>query len=286
MKTRSKANQQTAQDKQEKLQQITAKLEEGVKEVFTSGKFTEYLSVMSRFHSYSINNQILIMLQHPSAQYVAGYKTWQKDFDRQVRKGEKAISILAPQTHKRMKEVTLEDGTTETQEVRYTTYRTVPVFADDQTEGKDLPTICNKLTASVDGYADLIARLESVSPVPVRYDQIDGGANGYFRQDTREIVVQADMSQSQTIKTLAHEIAHSILHDKENGTDKDADRATREVEAEGTAYTVLQYLGIDSADYSFEYVASWSSGREAKELRSTLDAIRTTAGKIIEGIGA
>lgn len=269
----------------ERLEQITAKLETGVKEVFTSERFTEYLAVMSRFTRYSVNNQLLIMLQRPTAQHVAGYKAWQTKFNRTVRHGEKAIYILAPQPHTIEKEVVLADGTTETKEVRFTTYKPVPVFGDDQTDGQELPSLCKKLAATVDGYAELKGRLESISPVPVSYEPTNG-CNGYFHLTDKRIVVNDSLSQSHTIKTLVHEISHSLLHDKDNGTEADADRKTKEVQAEATAYTVLQWLGIDSSDYSFDYIVSWSSGKDTKELTESLEVIRNTAKMIIEGLEA
>ena len=273
-------------NRQERLKQITEKLENGVRDLFISDKYLTYLKVMSRFHRYSLNNQILIAIQKPDASLVAGYKTWQTKFSRTVKHGEKAIYILGPVSHQIEKEVILADGSTQKQEISYMTFRPVPVFSAEQTEGEELPTICQRLTGTVEGYKDLISKLEAVSPVPVSYEEIKGGANGYYHLLDKKIVIQSGMTQEMTVKTLIHEISHALLHDIDLGTDKDADRMTREIEAESTAYAVLQYLGIDSSDYSFGYIAGWSSDKDTKELKRSLEMIRSTADTIITGIEA
>lgn len=264
------------------IKAITEQLEQGVKEVFTSDKYIEYLRFMSKFTSYSFNNTMLIFLQKPDASLVAGYKSWQQK-GRQVRKGEKGITILAPCPHK--KEVETEDG--EKQTISWTSFRAVSVFDVSQTDGEELPTGCvTKLTGEVEGFTELIEKLESVSPVSVSYENIKGSANGYFSNAEKRIVIQEGMSQQQTVKTLVHEISHAILHDSEEGEEKEAGRNTREVQAESVAYTVCSMLGLDTSDYSFGYVAGWSSTREIKELNESMEVIRKTAKDIADKLAA
>lgn len=265
----------------QKIEDITAKLEQGVQDVFTSEKYINYLQVMSRFYNYSARNCLLIAIQCPEASHVAGFNAWKK-FNRHVKKGATAIRILAPVPCK-VKKVD-EDG--EEYEATFMKFKSTCVFDISQTEGEDLPTICDRLTGDVDGYADLLQKLQAVAPVPVRFDTITGGAAGYFAPADYEIVVNEGMSETQTIKTLVHEIAHAVLHNKEDGAEKDADRSTKEVQAESVAYTVCQYMGIDTTSYSFEYVAGWSTGRETKELLSSLETIRSTAADMIAKIAA
>lgn len=265
------------------IKEITEQLEQGVKEVFTSDRYIEYLQFMSKFTSYSVNNIILIMMQKPNASLVAGYKAWQNKFNRQVRKGEHGITILAPCPHK--KEIEDENG--ETQTISWTSFRAVKVFDVSQTDGEELPTGCvQMLTGEVENYMDLIEKLEEISPVPVGYENIEGGANGYFNTAEKRIAIQEGMSQQQTIKTLIHEISHAILHDRDEGEEKDADRHTREVQAESVAYTVCSMLGLDTSDYSFGYVAGWSSTKEIKELNESMEIIRKTAKDISDRLAA
>lgn len=267
----------------DKIKQITDKLEQGVKDVFTDN-FINYLQVISKFHNYSFNNTLLIAMQKPDATLVAGYKSWQTKFKRQVRKGESAIRILAPIPCKMKKEVALQDGTMEEQEIKFTRYRAVSVFDISQTDGEELPSICKTVADDVEEYETLRDKLISIAPVPVGFEDIQGGANGYFHHEDKRIAIKAGMPQGQTIKTLVHEIAHSILHDKDQGEEKEADRRTKEVQAESVAYVVNQYLGLDTSDYSFGYVAGWSSGKDVKELRASLETIRNTAHDIIDKI--
>lgn len=270
-------------DRKEEIKAITEKLEQGIKEVFTSGRYEDYLKSMSKFYHYSVNNCFLIAMQCPHASFVAGYKMWQKEFGRQVKKGEKAIRILAPMQKKYTATVTNPDtGAEEQKELKYTFYRAVPVFDLSQTEGKDMPEIACKLTGT-DG-AELIQRVISVSPVPVRFEAVPGSANGFYHHDGY-IVVDEGLSPSQTLKTLVHEIAHATIHCKD-GQQEEADRRTKEVQAESIAYTVCNFLGVDTSDYSFGYVAAWSTGKELDELRQSLEIIRQTAGNIIDGIQA
>lgn len=257
------------------IEGITEKLEQGMKDLLNGENWRAYLKTMSRFHKYSFGNCILITMQFPEASRVAGYKTWQS-LGRQVRKGEKAISILAPCPHKRKAEVTRPDGTVEEKEICFTTYRAVPVFDIAQTDGKDIPEICNALTGGVHGFTRLREVLSSISPVPVTEGDARG-AHGFYSRAENRIVIQQGMSEAQTIKTTVHEIAHSLMH-RESG-----DRVTEEVEAESVAFTVCQYLGIDSSEYSFGYVAGWSDG-DMDRLKESLAAIQKTAHTIIEGI--
>lgn len=261
-----------------KIDDITKQLEEGVKAVFESDKYKEYLDFMGKFYDYSVNNIILIMHQMPSASLVAGYKTWQNKFKRQVRKGAKAIKILAPCPHKAIKIV---DG--EEQEIRWTSFRAVSVFDVSQTDGDALPTGCvQMLSGKVQGYAGLVKKLMAVSPVPITYESIQGGANGCYKLDEKRIVIRQGMSELQTVKTMVHEISHAVLHDKDNGMEKDANKHSREVQAESVSYIVCNALGLDTSDYSFGYVAGWSTGKEMKELVESLDVIRKAAVELVE----
>ena len=268
--------------KNDKTKEIIQQLEQGVQDVFTSDRYITYLQIMSRFYNYSARNCLLINMQCPGASRVAGFKAWQKNFNRHVRKGEKAIKILAPVPCKTT--VTDDDGNEK--EITFTKFRTACVFDVSQTDGDALPTLCDRLTGDVDGYAELIEKLQQIAPVPVRFDDFKGTAAGYFHFVDHEIVVREGMSETQTVKTLIHEIAHSILHNKEDGEQADANRDTKEVQAESIAFTVCNYIGIDTSSYSFEYVASWSSGRETKELIESLDVIQKTAKDLIEKIAA
>ena len=270
-------------DRNEEIKAITEKLEQGIQDMFVSGKFEEYLRAMAKFHRYSVNNCFLIAMQCPEASLVAGYKTWQKEFGRQVKKGEKAIRILAPMTRKVKRLVKNElTGEEEEREVSFMTYRVVPVFDVSQTEGPDVPSIATRLTGDAD--ADLIERVIAASPVPVRFEPVPGSANGYYHHDGY-IVVDDALSPMQALKTLVHEVAHATIHCK-GGEEEEANRGTKEVQAESIAYTVCSYLGIDTSDYSFGYVAGWSSGRELKELKASLEVIRQTAGALIDSINA
>lgn len=264
-------------------EEITKELERGVKELLASDKYKEYLDVMGRFHEYSVNNSILIFLQMPQATMVAGYQAWQNKFKRQVRKGEKGIRILAPCPHKYTKQIEDENGNKEEHEFNWTSFRPVSVFDISQTEGDEIPEICNDLTGNVEGYKELVDKLIAVSPVRVSFEPINSAAKGYFNDAENKIVVKAEMSEEQTVKTLVHEIAHSLLHGKE-GEETEADRNTKEVQAESVAYTVCRMLGLNTEEYSFGYIAGWSAGKELKELNQSMETIRKTANKIMEGI--
>ena len=289
-----------AKTEKQKVQEITEKLEQGIKELFESEKYKTYLNTMSKFHNYSFNNTMLIAMQKPDATLVAGYKAWQKNFERHVNKGEKAIRILAPAPYKIKEErdkidpVTQEllldkDGNPQKEEVEITipAFRAVSVFDLSQTDGKPIPELTAKeLLSDVEGYQDMIRAVEAISPVPIELEEIAGDSKGYYDREAKRIAVQENMSESQTLKTMIHEVAHSKLHSKEVEQDeqKRKDRNTKEVEAESVAYTVCQHFGIDTSDYSFGYIAGWSSGRDTKELRSSMDTIRRTASELITGI--
>ena len=277
-------NNYKGKSQKERIQEITEQLEAGVVAVFESNAYKAYLKCMSKFHNYSLNNTLLIALQRPDASLVAGYNAWKKDHGRQVRKGEKGIKIIAPCKYKVELDEKDEDGNQKVAE--YTGFKVATVFDYSQTEGRELPSIgVNELTGDVSDYRKLFNALTEMCPVPVYSKDIDGGAKGYFSDTEGKIVIKSGMSQMQTIKTLIHEMAHQKLHAKEN-LDKDhpIDRRTKEVEAESIAYTICQHYGLDSSDYSFSYVAGWSSGKETKELKASLERIRSAADEMITGI--
>ena len=342
------------------VREITDKLEQGIKELFESERFKEYLRTMSKFYHYSFSNTLLIAMQKPEATYVAGYTSWQRNFDRQVMKGEKGIKILAPAPYKAKEErekidpstqkpVLDADGkpVTETVEVMRPAFKVVSVFDISQTDGKELPDIIvDELSGSVENYAAFFEALKQESPVPITFEDIPGGAKGYFSPIENRIAIQEGMSEIQTIKTAIHEIAHAKLHSidrpepeptwkivmiSDGGTKRDflsgfaseaeanaaaehegwrfvdenrfewrleveedtsaaqdmrKDRHTKEVEAESVAYTVCQRYGIETSDYSFGYIAGWSSDKETKELKGSLETIRKTAAELIDSIDA
>lgn len=272
--------------KNNNIDEITEKLEQGVKDVFGSEKYKAYLAFVSKFYDYSANNCLLIWMQKPDASLVAGYKAWQEKFKRQVKKGEKGIKILAPMPKKFTKKVKDEDGNEVEKEIKYTAFRAISVFDISQTEGEDVPSMVDDLQGNVEQYADLVEKLKAISPVPVSFEAFDSKAKGYYSPSENRIVVQPDLSEQQSLKTLIHEISHAILHNQEDGEQKDADRHTKEVQAESVAYTVCAALGVDTSDYSFGYVAGWSEGREVKELTASIDVIRRTAKEIIEALKA
>ena len=288
----------------QQVREITDKLEQGIKELFESERFKEYLRTMSKFYNYSFNNTLLIAMQKPEATYVAGYTSWQRNFDRQVMKGEKGIKILAPAPYKAQEErekidpltqkpVIGADGkaVTETVEVLHPAFKVVSVFDVSQTDGKELPDIIvDELKGTVENYEAFFNALKQESPVPISFEDIPGGAKGFFSPVESRIAIQEGMSEIQTVKTAIHEIAHAKLHavkpDEKAAPEDKKDRHTKEVEAESVAYTVCQRYGIETSDYSFGYIAGWSSGKETKELKSSLDTIRKTAAEMIEGIDA
>ena len=293
----------TSEKPAEKLKEITDRLEQGIKELFDSERYKEYLRVMSKFHNYSFNNTLLIAMQKPDASLIAGFNAWKNNFQRNVMKGEKGIKILAPSPFKikqemekidpaTQKPVIGADGkpVTEEKEITIPAFKVVSVFDVSQTEGKEIPNLAvDMLTGDVERFKDVFAALEKTSPVPIGFEKIEGGAHGYYHLEEKRIAIDEGMSELQTLKTAIHEIAHAKLHDIDlnasvtEQTDR-PDRRTREVQAESVAYAVCQHYGLDTSDYSFGYVAGWSSGRELGELKSSLETIRSAAAEIINSI--
>ena len=278
------------EEREEQIKILTDQLEKGIKEVFTSEKYKAYLSTMEKFHSYSFNNSILIYLQRPNATRVAGYKTWQS-LERQVKEGEKGIRIFAPRPYQYIREVEAIDPGTgemlrdqngkpimEKEEHSYVRFIPVKVFDVSQTEGKALPTLSEELQGEAQNYEALMAAIKEAAQVPIRFDTWADSKKGYYNLTNQEIVIKSGMSERQTVKTAIHETAHSILH-----TDKEhlKDSATMEVEAESVAFVVCQHFGLDTSDYSFGYLASWSSGKELPELKASLQTIQKTSDGLI-----
>ncbi len=292
-----------SQKSTEKIKEITDRLEQGIQDLFDSDRFKEYLRVMSKFHDYSFNNTLLIAMQKPDATFVAGYTSWKKDYGRQVVSHAKSIKVLAPSPYKVKREVDKIDPTTkkpvigkdgkpvkEETEITVPAFKVVSVFDVSQTEGKELPTIgVDELTGDVEQYADFFKAATQASPAPVGFEKIESGAKGYYSQIEKRIAINEGMSELQNLKTLIHEIAHAKLHDIDlNAPAKEQadrpDRRTREIQAESIAYAVCQHYGLDTSDYSFAYVAKWSSGRELSELKASLKTIRDTAAGLIADI--
>ncbi len=291
-----------ARTEKQKVKEITDRLEEGLKELFEGEKYKSYLNTMSKFHNYSANNIQLIEMQCPDATYVAGYKAWQKNFERHVNRGERGIRILAPAPYKIKEEREKIDPVTnepvldrdgmpvmEEVEIKIPAFRVVTVFDYSQTDGKELPGLgVSELHGNVENYRDFMETLSRVSPVPIRYEGMEGDRKGYFIDLSHPIAIKEGMEEVQTVKTGVHEVAHAKLHAKEveQETGFAKDRETKEVEAESIAYTVCQHFGIDTSDYSFGYIAGWSSTKEMPELKSSLDTIRRTSSELIKGIEA
>lgn len=293
----------TAKDTEGKVKEVTERLEAGVRELFESERYQAYLKAMSKFHDYSLNNTLLILMQKPDASLVAGFGKWRDDFERHVKRGEKGIKIFAPAPYTIKKEAEKIDPDTgqpvigadgkpvmEQREIKIPAFKVVSVFDVSQTDGKEIPDLSvDALTGSVEQYEDFWRVLKEVSPVPVELEKIEGGAHGYYSLTDKRIAVDEGMSELQTIKTLIHEIAHAKLHDIDlNAPTEEMEnrpnRRTREVEAESIAFTVCQHFGLDTSDYSFGYVAGWSSDKEIKELKASLETIRTTASALITEI--
>lgn len=292
----------TATDTAGKVKEITAQLEADVKDLFHSERYQDYLKAMSKFHDYSLNNTLLIVMQKPDASLVAGYGKWRDEFERHVKRGEKGIKILAPAPYKIKKEqekldpdgkpIIGEDGkpVTEQKEITIPAFKVVSVFDVSQTDGKEIPDIAvDSLTGSVEQYEDFFKALEQTSPVPVGFERIESGAHGYYHNGEKRIALNEGESELQTVKTLIHEIAHAKLHDIDLNAPPEQQqerpsRRTREVEAESIAYTVCQHFGLDTSDYSFGYVAGWSSDKDIKELKASLETIRATASELITEI--
>jgi len=275
----------------DRIKELTDRLEAGIKEVFTSGRYREYLSAMNKFHSYSYNNSLLILMQKPEASYVAGYKTWET-LGRHVKKGEKGITILAPCPYKSVKYVEVVDPNTgqvkrdeqgnvmkERKEISRASFKAISIFDISQTEGKPLPELAKELQGEIPDYKKLMDSIHEVAPVPIRFDTWNETKKGHYDLAKREIVIKSGMSELQTIKTAIHETAHSILHrDKAHAKDQ----ATMEIEAESVAFICCQHLGLDTSDYSFGYLAGWSSNKELPELKASLQTIQKTAHEVIE----
>ena len=285
---------------EKQLKEISERLEQGVKEIFTSERYTEYLNTMSKFHNYSFNNTLLITMQKPEATLVAGYQAWQKKFNRHVKRGEKGIQIIAPapirekQEIEKIDPVTKEpvigdDGQPETEivEMVIPRFRVATVFDVSQTEGEPIAELeVPKLTGSVQFYDTFMQALQNISPVPIRMMNVEGDAKGYYHQTEKYIAIKEDMSNVQTMKTGVHEVSHALLHDREvmdaEGVLKD--QTTKEVEAESIAYIVCNHFGLDTSEYSFTYIASWCESRDMKALKASMDTIRKTSAEIIGNI--
>ena len=279
----------------EQFKEITDKLEQGVSDVFSSDNYKQFLDTMAKFPRYSVNNNILIMMQKPDAQMCQSFTGW-KEMGRFVKKGEKGIKILAPAPYTIQREQTKlddrgnpmldKDGEPimESVEIKVNAFKVVSTFDVSQTEGKELPTLgVDELTGGVDGYGTFMEALKEVCPVPMTFENIEGGAKGFYSQTEKRIAIQEGMSEAQTVKTAIHEMAHQKLHAIENNGPKQT-RGSKEVEAESVAYTVCQHYGIDTSDYSFSYVAGWSEGKEMPELKASLDTIRRAASEMITAI--
>lgn len=285
---------------EKQLKEISERLEQGVKEIFTSERYTEYLNTMSKFHNYSFNNTLLITMQKPEATLVAGYQAWQKKFNRHVKRGEKGIQIIAPapirekQEIEKIDPVTKEpvigdDGQPETEivEMVIPRFRVTTVFDVSQTEGEPIAELeVPELTGSVQFYDTFMEALQNISPVPIRMMNVEGDAKGYYHQTEKYIAIKEDMSNVQTMKTGVHEVSHALLHDREvmdaEGVLKD--QTTKEVEAESIAYIVCNHFGLDTSEYSFTYIASWCESRDMKALKASMDTIRKTSAEIIGNI--
>jgi hypothetical protein len=279
----------------DKMKEITDRLEQGILGLYESDRYADYLRTMSKFHDYSLNNTILIAMQ--GGNLVKGYKQWEKEFDRHVKPGEKAIKILAPSPFTVKKQVEKidpdtqkpvfdKDGkpVTEEKEIKIPAFRVVSVFDVSQTEGKELPTLTYELTGNVEQYKDFFAALEKTSPFAMGFEALSGSIKGRCNYEEKRIIINEGMEELQNIKTAIHEIAHATLHNIDKDTPERPDHRTREVQAESVAYAVCQHYGLDTSDYSFGYIAGWSSGKELAELKGSLETIRSTAAKLIDTI--
>ena len=285
-----KEREEYKKEKQKEIKDVLKKLEEGVKEVFESDRFKEYLNTMSKFHSYSPNNVLWILMQKPDATHIAGFNKW-KELGRSVKKGEKALKVLAPIKHSKIVEIDKIDPITkkfildsngdrvkELVKQDYLTYRVVPVFDIKQTEGKDLPRLVDELKGSINNYKILKESIEEVAKVPIEYIDIKDESKGYYSLDENNIKIKKGMDEKQTLKTLIHELTHSRLH---NTIEALSDRAAAEVQAESVAFIVSDHFEIDTSEYSFGYVAAWSMGKDITELKKSLNIISKESNKII-----
>lgn len=280
--------------REEKMSMIQEKLENGVRAIFESENYKDYIRTMAKFPNYSINNCILIASQRPDASYVCGYKTWQTEFNRTVNRNESGIVIIAPVKYKadvdepvydeNSHPVLGEDGKQKTEKVtkEFQGFRPAYVFDVAQTSGEPLPSLVHLLQGGVDDFEVIKSALIEISPVPVTFEPINSGANGFYSPGEKRIVVKEDLPELQTIKTLIHEIAHAELG---HGSEEDKfDRKTKEVQAESVAFWVAAMIGedggLDTSDYSFGYISGWSKDKEVTELKESLDLIKETADRI------
>lgn len=261
------------------LKEITSSIEAGIKDMYNSDKYKAYLKTMSTFHKYSLNNIILIAMQRPDATQVAGFSTWKTKFSRNVKKGEKGIKIIAPIVVKSKK----QDAVDEEQQEFISAFRVVTVFDVSQTEGKDLPTMASNLDGDVKQFDTLVESIKRSAHIPILFKQLMENIDGYYSRKENHIVIRDNMSEVQTISALVHEVAHSILH-SDTTKRKSLTRNTAEVEAESVSYTVCSYLGVETSDNSFGYIAGWSASKELEELKSSLEVIRKTASELIDSI--
>ena len=253
--------------------EVKEMLQDGVEGIFTGGKYAEYLKFLSSFRDYSFCNCVLIYSQKPEASLVCGYKAWEK-YKRHVKKGETGIRILAPITKKRLN----DDGT---EDVIYSSFKAVSVFDISQTEGEPVPTICNQLSGTVEDFEKYWNKVVAFSPVPVSIEPIP--ANGCFDKSTNRILVNEGLDEAQRLKTLIHEVAHSLLHGND-GQEKEADRSTREVQAKSISFMVCNGIGLDTSDYSFGYIAGWSKNKDLNELKNSMDVIMNTSDRILKAV--
>lgn len=288
----------TSKDPKERMKEITDKLEQGIKDIFNSDRYKQYLNTVSKFHNFSFRNTVLILMQNPDATQVAGFSSWRDNFNRTPKKGEHGMKIIAPSMYeveieqkkidpKTKKPVIGADGKPIMEKVKQERmgFRVATVFDVEQTEGEPLPTLANKLTANVDNFKDFVKALKKISPMPIKFDKIEGGTDGLCSYEDKRITIQKGMSEAQTLSTIIHEIAHAKLHNiPEKEGEQRPDQKTREVQAESIAYTVCQYFGIDTSNNSFGYIANWSSNKDTAELKASLDIIRNTAADIIKGV--
>ena len=293
----------------ERLQEITAGIEQGIKELFESEKYMRYLSVMSKFHRYSVNNTMLIYMQKPEATLVAGFNKWKNQFERHVKKGEHGITIIAPTPYKKKIEEMKRDPDThalildadgkavmEEKEIEIPMFRPVKVFDVSQTDGKPLPELASSLSGTVPHYEAFLEAVRRSASVPIEFEAMAANTDGYFSPDRQRIAIREGMSEVQTVSATVHEVAHSKLHDRQkiqetsaagdNASDqpKPKDRNTEEVEAESISYAVCQYFGIQTGENSFGYIASWSKDKDLKELRASLETINKTSCELINDI--
>lgn len=281
------------ENRKAQIDEITSKIPEAISNFMKAEAYQEFLKTMGKFNSRSINNCILIAMQRPDATYCEGFAAWKNKFERNVNKGAKGIKIIQPSPYKKKimtdkvdssgNPILDKNGKVIQEEVEkiIPAYKVGYVFAYEDTNGVPLPEICHKLDATIENYDRFLEGLKTISPVPIIFQKIKGGANGYFHLEAKDIHIKDDLPQLQTIKTLIHEIAHSLMHDKDIGTDKDTTKHEREVEAESVAYTVASYYGFDTSDYSFGYIAGWSQGKELLEMTERLEMIRSTSHDII-----